>query len=97
MFCAFHFGDVHESTKCLLIENLSVGREHWTKFESEYLGEPFGDFAIGRNLLLWCQTMQPGRLENNRSAAETCNAIHLAAVQRNHVAGFSFDIGACNE
>src|SRR5262245_55462007 len=97
MFCACHFGDVHEPAKCLLIENLSVGGEHRTKLESKDLGESLADFAIGRNLLLWCQTMQPGGLENNRSAAETCNTIHLAAIERNHVAGFSFDIGACDE
>src|SRR5262249_53172171 len=97
MFCAFHFGDIHESTKCFLIEYLSVGSEHRTKFESEHIRKAFADFAIDRDLLLCCQSMQAGRLENNRSATETCNAIHLAAIERNHVAGLSFYIGARNE
>src|SRR5262245_32464569 len=97
MFCAFEFGDVQESAKCFFIDYLSVGSEHRTKFESEHFREAFTDFTIGRDLFLCRQTVQPGRLENDRSGAETCNAIHLATIKRNHVAGCSFYIGARNK
>src|SRR6266513_4689159 len=86
--------NLHKSGNGLLIEYLSVWREHRAKLEADYLRQPAADFSVNFHLLGCRLAVQPRGLEEDRNSAELHNSLDLALVERNQVSLAVLDISA---
>src|SRR5258708_17172936 len=86
------FGNVHQATKSLFIEDFAIRSEHGSKFKCQHLGISLAQGLILGRFVFRTLTMQASSLEDNRDAAEADNTIHLSAIEFDDVASLIFDV-----
>src|SRR5437016_4588114 len=92
MFHPRDFGNVHQSTKSLFIEDFAIRCEHGSKLKCQHLGISLAHGLVRGGFVFRSLTMQASSLEDDRDAAEADNTIHLSAIEFDDVASLIFDV-----